>query len=169
MNRRYLAAFFACIGSAGAADCGSGLEPFLSCEVGVSKKNLNVCYNDDIVTYSFGPAGDPELVMTETVETIDYRPWSGIGRSIAEQVIFENGEYVYAVYAGVDRMFGDETEADHPTPFFGGVVVTRNGNALADLSCNREETEAPWGGLYESKLAAGLEWDSVAMEWRRAE
>jgi len=54
-------------------------------------------------------------------------------------VRFENDAYLYTVHAGVDRMFGDETEADHLYPFFGGVEVTRNGRAIAGLSRNREK------------------------------
>ena len=50
----------------------------------------------------------------------------------------------------------NKTEADHPHPFFGGVEVTPNGRAIADLSCKREKTQAPWGGLLETKRALGL-------------
>ena len=121
MKQLCLAVLICGVGHSGHAECATGLEPFLSCEVGAQGKQLNVCFNSDVIVYSFGRPGDPELVMTETVTGIDYTPWPGIGRSIFETVQFSNGGYDYNVLAGFVRMFGDETEADHPTPFFGGV------------------------------------------------
>lgn len=169
MKQLCLAALICGVGHPGYAECATGLDPFLTCEVGTQGKQLNVCFNSDVIVYSFGRSGDPELVLTETVADIDYTPWPGIGRAIYETVQFTNGGYQYTVVAGFDRMFGDETEADHPDPFFGNVQVTHNGETLADLSCRRETAQAPWGGLYDAKLGVGLEWDWHADEWREIE
>ncbi|MEO0930330.1 MAG: hypothetical protein AAFY14_06730 [Pseudomonadota bacterium] len=151
------------------AGCGAGLAPFLTCEVGVKRKALSVCYNDEIVTYRFGPADAPELVLTETVENIDFTPWPGAGRAIWEEVRFHNGAYTYAVFAGFDRLYGNTEDTDLATPFFGSVVVTRAGEMLADLQCNRETTHAPWSGLFDAKRAAGQTWDRDAQIWRPVE
>lgn len=159
----------ASFGSPASAQCGGVLEPFLTCEIGVKRKALSVCYNDDIVTYRFGPADRPELVLTETVATIDFTPWPGVGRSIWEEVRFHNGDYTYTVYAGFDRMFGDEKDTDIENRFFGSVTVTRNGQTLAELSCNPDTVDAPWSGLFDAKIAAGLTWDYQARVWLLAE
>ena len=146
--------------------CDVGRSPFLTCEVGQKHKELSVCYNDKIVTYRFGPASAPELVLTETVATIDFLPWPGAGRSVWEEVRFHTGNHTYAVFAGFDRLYGDDADTDQQNRFFGGVTVMRAGETLANLTCHPETTHAPWSGLFDAKTAAGLRWDREAQIWR---
>jgi hypothetical protein len=149
------------------AACGPPQEAFLTCQIEGGSKVLNVCYDDTTVTYTYGPEGAAELTLTEPISTIAYTPWPGVGRAIWEEVTFQNGTYSYTIHAGFDRMFGDETEADNPTPHFGGVVVERDGALVVDLDCIRGTVDAPWGeGLYSAKEALGLVWNPVAREWQ---
>lgn len=134
--------------------------------MGQKHKELSVCYNDKIVTYRFGPASAPELVLTETVATIDFLPWPGAGRSVWEEVRFHTGNHTYAVFAGFDRLYGDDADTDQQNRFFGGVTVMRAGETLANLTCHPETTHAPWSGLFDAKTAAGLRWDREAQIWR---
>ena len=168
MKQIYLAAIFACTGTVGQAACATNLQTFLSCEVGRSGKVLNVCFDDTIITYSFGRPGAPDLGLAETIADIDYTPWPGVGRSIWEEVRFENGEYSYITHAGFERMLGDETDEDNTDTHFGGVVVERGGDVIADLQCTPGTVDAPWGQeLFLAKEAAGLTWDFGAREWQK--
>jgi hypothetical protein len=94
-----------------------------------------------------------------------------VSRSVWEDVTFTNGDYRYVVHAGVDRMFGDETEADHPTPQFGGVEVRQGDEIVAELTCDRETAiYGAFGGdpIYDVKVAAGQQWDAREHVWREA-
>lgn len=153
--------------TAAQAACGPEQETFLTCQIEGGRKTLSVCYDDTTVTYSYGLDGAAELTLTEPISTVSYTPWPGVGRAIWEEVTFQNGNYRYTTYAGFDRMFGDETEANHPTPHFGGVVVERDGVLIVDLDCIRNTVDAPWGeGLYLAKRTLGLDWDPATAAWR---
>ncbi|WP_320241635.1 hypothetical protein [Cognatiyoonia sp. IB215182] len=148
------------------AGCATGLTTFLTCEVGAKRKALDVCYDDQIVTYSFGPVGAPELLLTETVANIDYTPWPGVGRAIWENVTFQNGDYGYTVFAGFERLFGEMSDADLPDPHFGGVVVRRAGTTIAELECTAGTVEAPWDdALFRAKEATGQTYDHSRRIW----
>ncbi len=149
------------------ADCPIGQEEFMSCNIENSKNVLSVCFDDTNAYYSFGPQGrSPDLALSEPIEMIDYTPWPGVGRAIWESLTFRNDEYSYTVVAGFDRMFGDETEEDHPTPHFGEVQVKRDGETLVNLSCERGRTAFAWTpDIYEAKEAAGYEWDDRNQLW----
>ncbi len=159
-----------CIGTSGYAACAANLETFLSCDVGRSGKVLNVCFDDTIITYSFGRPGAPDLGLAETIADVDYTPWPGAGRTIWEEVQFQKGEYSYIAHAGFERIFEDATEEIQTSEPFGGVVVMRRDQTIADLSCIPGTVAAPWGtGLFDAKIAAGLTWDSLAREWQPEE
>lgn len=167
--RSGLALLFCFSGSLAQAGCATGLETFLTCEIGLKRKALDICYNDQIVTYSFGPIGVPELVLTETVASIDYTPWPGVGRAIWEEVTFQNGDYRYTVFAGFERLFGEMSDVDLPNPHFGGVTVRIAGEIIADLQCIPGTTEAPWGdALFRAKEAMGLTYDHGRRMWIEA-
>ncbi len=158
--------------SAGAANakCPAGQAVFISCQIEARKTVVKVCLGADRATYSYGPqGGPPELTLSEPLVSLGYTPWPGVGRAIWEDVTFTNGAYSYTVFGGFDRMFGDETEADHPTPHFGGVTVRQDDRIIAELTCDRRMTDyGAFGGdpIYEAKTAAGQEWDDRAQIWR---
>jgi len=139
----------------------------MSCNIHDSGKSLRVCFTDTVIYYRFGAAGQaPELELIDQVGTVNYTPWPGLGRAIWEAVIFENNDYSYEVFGGFDRMFGDETDADHPPPHFGGVQVTRGNEVINVLTCARETVEFAWGeGLFAAKNNLGLVWDFDSKQW----
>lgn len=139
----------------------------MACQIEGRDTFLRVCFTPDTAFYRYGPLkSEPELEISEPVATLDYRPWPGAGRSIFEDVIFTNEGYRYGVFAGIDRMFDDETEDDHPTPRFGGVSVKRGEDTLADLACDRATVDFDWGEeLFEAKQALGYSWDPVDRMW----
>ena len=132
------------------ADCLEGEDTFMSCQIEDSPKTLRVCFTPETVHYRFGERdAAPDLTLSEPVSTIDYQPWGGIGRSISEEVTFTNLDYNYVVYAGYERMFGEEEFEDVEHRHFGGVLVTRGGEPVVQLSCARETADFSWGdGLF---------------------
>lgn len=160
---------FAASATSAIAACDADQQTFVSCQIEDRNAQLAVCFDAETVTYSFGPAGNPELTLSEPVTTVAYTPWPGVGRAIWEEVTFQNGNYSYSAYGGFDRMFGDETEEDHPTPQFGGVVVRRDDAIVAELSCDPATVDFGWGeGLWDAKHAAGLTWDYGTHGWLEA-
>ncbi|WP_375280424.1 hypothetical protein [Pseudooctadecabacter sp.] len=139
----------------------------MSCQIDQSGQSLRVCFTADTAFYRFGPPkGEPDLEISQPLGFLDYQPWPGVGRSIFETVVFSNEGYDYTVFAGFDRMFGDETEKDHPSPRFGGVTVTRGEEELAALTCSRQTVDFAWGeGLFEAKQNLGYVWDFDSRSW----
>ncbi|MEL6683990.1 MAG: hypothetical protein AAFN63_01135 [Pseudomonadota bacterium] len=151
------------------ADCGPQQQTFMSCQIEGQSEHVSVCFDDDVAEYVFGPEGQPELSLSEPVQTLSYTPWPGVGRSIWEDVTFRNGAYTYTVFGGFDRMFGDETEEDHAQPFFGGVHVRRGDVSVAELTCDRTTVDFAWGGgLWDAKQAAGMTWNFETRQWEAA-
>ena len=150
------------------AACGPDQTTFVACQIEHSSNMLQVCFDDKTATYSFGPENAPDLTLSEPLLDLKYLPWTGAGRSISEAAIFDNGPYSYTAFVGVDRMFGDETEADHPQPHFGGVFVDRDGENILRLYCDRATVDFPWAGdeIFAIKEEAGQVWGSRARVWR---
>lgn len=125
-----------------------------------------MCFNDQVATYNYGPIGGaPELFLSETIEHIDFEPWSGLGKAISESVTFYNGDYAYDVGGGFDRPFSDE-EMLLDQRRFGWVEVTESGEHAASLECIPETVSYGFGGgIYDGKVAAGLTWDSYSFTW----
>jgi hypothetical protein len=153
--------------NAASAQCMPDEQTFMSCEIAESGKSLRVCFDETTTFYRFGDFGQsPELELAESIATVDYEPWSGVGRSIAEGVRFRNKGYYYHAYAGFERMFGDEEYEDVPFRSFGGVRVLRNDALILELSCNRQAVDFAWGeGLYTAKTNLGYTWDVYSREW----
>ena len=131
-------------------------QTVLSCPIG--KKQLEVCLHGGTATYSFGPKGRAELTLSSPIETLDYTPWNGIGRSIWEAVAFHNDGVSYEVWASVDRM------ADNPI-YEGGVNVLRGDALVAQLSCDKGSKVSDLDPLYQAKRAAGQCWNHETFEW----
>lgn len=149
------------------ARCPDASDTFLSCQIDDTARRLEVCIASDTLTYSFGPPGAPELTMTETAARIDYRPWPGVGRTIYEEVTFENAGYRYVVFGGIERDYDDTDEEIIPTQF-GGVTVHEGASEtpIAGFTCAEGATEFPWTmGLSDAKAAAGLAWDHYEHTW----
>jgi len=112
---RYLLALFVFTNPAWAA-CEDGEVKFMSCQIENSINVLRVCYDEQAVHYRFGATGQtPDLALSSTIAAADYTPWSGIGRSIWEEIRFENDGYRYAVHAGFERMLATRSMRMYPT------------------------------------------------------
>jgi hypothetical protein len=131
-------------------------QTILSCPIG--KKQLEVCLTGGVATYSFGPRMRPELTLTSAIETLDYIPWNGIGRAMSEAVAFHNGPTSYEVWSSIDRM---SAAPQHE----GGVNVLKNGNLLAQLTCNPGSWVEDFGTLYIAKEAIGQCWNAGINQW----
>lgn len=149
-----------------AAGCPQGQEAFTSCQIEGRNTEVFVCFDDQVATYSYGPiGGPPELFLSESIERVDFEPWSGLGRAISESVTFYNEEYGYDVGGGFDRPFTDE-EASQPLRRFGWVEVTESGQRAASLECIPDTVSYGFGGgIHDAKVAAGLSWDWDSKTW----
>jgi hypothetical protein len=163
---KYVLALIAFTNPAWAA-CLAGEEAFMTCQIENSTKSLRVCFDDQTTFYRFGTVGKPpELTLSEPIVTVDYRPWPGVGRSIAEGVTFMNDDYTYNVFAGFERMFGDEEYEDIPHRSFGGVRVQQGGIHMIELVCALKTVEFAWGeGLWSAKHNLGVVWSYETDDW----
>lgn len=140
-----------------AAACSSADTTFLWCRIEGSPKQLEVCAEPYGAVYRYGPQGRPELELVERYDTLDYRPWPGVGRDIWEEVAFYNGGYTYLVHGGVDRQYQGNNLAN---AMYGGVTVSQGGREIASLTCERPAIDFPYSnGLSDGKARAGLRWE----------
>lgn len=149
------------------AGCPQGQETFTSCQIENRNTEVFVCYDDQVATYSYGAIdAAPDLFLSQTIETVDFEAWSGLGKAIHEKVTFYNGAYSYEVGGGFDRPFSEE-EMLLPIRRFGWIEVAQNGEKLSTLECIPDTVTYGFGaGIYDAKVAAGLEWDDYSKTWR---
>lgn len=149
------------------AICNAGEETFMSCRIASSDKSLEVCFDDKVATYRFGVTGQvPELTLQTTHAALDYRPWNATGTAIAEEVVFYNKNYAYAVRGGYQRPWGDEEYEDVPHRNFGSVSAWRGDKIILEMDCDRSTVNFTWDVLLlEAKEALGLTWDDRALAW----
>lgn len=165
--------FFAVLTTQAQADCAPDQQEFTSCKIQGRDRQVSVCFTDDIVTYEYGSAGRAaDLVLREPIATVDFEPWSGVGREIAESVTFQNGNYRYRVVGGFERLppsddhLDENGDPDARTKSYGWVEVLRNDDTLITLSCRPETVSYGFGGgLYDLKIALGLVWDGSTRRW----
>lgn len=140
------------------ADCGGYEQTFLTCQIENSPKTVSVCFDDEIATYRFGPKiGLPELELMDPIATLDYTPWPGSGDTLWEEVEFSNNGYTYTVVSGLKRTFPDEKDAVVGERLFGGVVVRRGADEIANLSCDPSNIYYDFmGGLSLAKNRLGF-------------
>ena len=148
------------------ADCPAGQEVFTSCQIEGRGTEVAVCFDDEVVTYRYGPIGSaPDLTLMDTIANVDFEPWSGVGKAISESITFYNGDYAYDVGGGFDRPFSDE-EMQQPIRRFGWVEVTQSGEMAAYLQCIPETVIYGFGGgIHDIKVAARQTWDSESLTW----
>ena len=132
-------------------------ETLFHCPIG--KKQLEVCQQGSAVSYSFGPAGRPEITLSESITSLDYQPWSGIGRAMHEAVVFDNNGISYRVWTSFDRNQPED-------PVTGGVLVEKDEQLLAQLNCKPETMEAALDLLWSAKEKAGQCWNYEKFRWQ---
>lgn len=150
-----------CVLAAPAAACGVGEQEVFDCTASGGTKLLRVCTTEEAARYSFGRLGQqPELELFAEMQALDYRPWNGIGRSYYEQVTFYNAGHAYTVYFNLDRL-----EEDPLRSITGGVAVNRNGEEIANVSCDPGSITNGLDALYGQKQAVGQCWDHSNFLW----
>ena len=122
---KYVLALIAFTNPAWAA-CLAGEEAFMTCQIENSTKSLRVCFDDQTTFYRFGTVGKPpELTLSEPIVTVDYRPWPGVGRSIAEGATFMNDDYT-TMFSQVSRgCLATKNTRISPTAVSEGYVCSR--------------------------------------------
>jgi hypothetical protein len=128
-----------------------------SCQIG--KKTLQICQADQTLTYTFGPAKAPELVIAEPLETVDYEPWSGWGRNRFYTVTFQNDGFDYEVWSGFDRI-------GQPRGMDGGVIVRKGGAQVVELTCDWGSTTGELDVIGSLKNKIGQCYDQEVSTWR---
>lgn len=154
-----LAAFPA---TAGEGCFGPGTALF-HCTTGGGAKALDLCLQDDVVLYRFGPvAGPAELLLGRTVRVADYTPWNGVGRDLWETLAVSNGPITYLVFWSLDRLVPDPDVQ-------GGVEVQQGDTTLARVQCDAQSvTIADFEPLYDAKEQLGLTWCPETMLWAQS-
>ena len=149
------------------ADCLLGEEVFLTCDIRDSAKALSVCHTDEIASYRFGPKGNaPELEINSPLSDVLLVPWPGFGRTIWEEIHFENAGHNYMVFAAIQREYPDDENEDIIVHIEGGVEVTKNDDLIVALSCEKGSVDFPWSsGIYDIKTALGQCFDKQETAW----
>ena len=132
---------------------------FLACKVGA--KQLSLSIQGETVTYSFGPAGKPELVRQEPVATVDFQPWSGVGRTDTNIVTFHNHSHSYTVVSSTN--YGNYRNDIHYHDI--SIWIERDGKELAILECNEQFAGDPLDHLRVAKAAIGQCWNREQEQW----
>ena len=153
------------IAPAGAMSCAVGETQHFACVIGT--KTVEVCHDDNTARYSFGPAGGTsDLQITKPVTEVDLTPWPGIGRTIWEELTFHNAGHSYTVHASIDRAPPEDETDDIVVTVFGGIIVRRGEEEIADLTCDPGTVDFPWGHeLFDAKEAAGQCYDPGTRGW----
>ncbi|MFN3663460.1 hypothetical protein [Yoonia sp.] len=166
---RFAFALSVLVGGAGAAQaaCLTTEHTFMSCRIADSEDVLRVCFDGTNIFYRYGPADQPPaLALSESVASVAYTPWPGIGRAIWESVSFTNAGYVYEAFAGFDRMLAKDADDGMEVQPFGGVHVIRDGDITATRTCAADAVRFGWdSALFDAKTALGLIWDVSNHTW----
>lgn len=140
-----------------AADCAGGEEVF-TCQIGA--KSLELCHIGDDLTYAFGPAGAPDLTITESLTTVNFTPWPGVSSNIWETVIFLNEDYAYEVWTSQAR------DPEDTAGLQGGVRVLNGEELVAELTCDQGTASQPLEGIWDLKESVGLCWEFNSFSWK---
>ncbi|GHC48188.1 hypothetical protein [Neogemmobacter tilapiae] len=154
MNKALVLALF--LPEAALADCAEGT--FLSCTI--KGKALDVCVAGDRVTYAFGPAGVPELELSEPLSALTHSPWSGVGRSIWEGLGFRNEGYTYEAYLSFDRL-------NQAAGMEGGVTVLKGEKIVTQLACDAGTVEGHFDTLTEAMAGQGYCWNPADFRYQQ--
>lgn len=138
---------------------GSGTSLF-HCTMSGGKKALDVCLQGGVATYSFGKIGQaPDLLLARKEVDVMMSPWNGIGRSIYEEIGFNNREFSYIIGYSMDR----RVEA---LPIAGTLIVVEGDATAAELSCDEGSVKtADFYPLFEAKERAGQRYCPEAFFW----
>lgn len=120
--------------------CGSGEKVLFTCTT-TNKKQLLLCDAGQTLRYTLGKAGiTPEMNLSITRGSASTQQWSGMGRSISYSINIPNGNTLYEVFWGADRM-ADEHEIE------AGVNVGINGQQVATVKCRPDTVQNSMEGV----------------------
>lgn len=92
-------------------------------------KRIQVCDAGKTIDYSFGrPGAKPEIVVRAPRNEASTHQWRGIGRWMTYTASVPNGNTLYTVYWGFDRV-------DDKHPIEAGVNVDVNAKQVASVLC----------------------------------
>ncbi len=135
-----------------------------ACDMGEGK-SVGVTLEDGTAIYAFRHPTN-SLTLTRDVQDVHLTPWPGIGRTIWEEVAFENAGFRYLVYASIERIYPEDESAEIETSVSGGIIVSRGETRIAELSCLAGTIDFPWGTeLFDAKEAAGQCFDRTSTLW----
>lgn len=156
-----LASAFSLCATAALADCPSGAQVLLICDIAENTKQLETCLSGDTVTYAYGVKGQtPELQLSRHVRDVEHTPWPGIGRWIWEEIAFLNAEYAYRVIYSFER--------NPETMVLAGELEVWNGDdVITSLTCDPDSIDFSGfpSPVYDAKVAAGQAWDFDTKRW----
>lgn len=157
--RPFLLALLPCLAlaSAAAAECAGGEQVF-ACQIG--KKSLELCRIGDDLTYAFGPPGSPDLTISESLTTVNFTPWPGVGSAIWENVVFVNEGFAYEVWTSQER------NAEEDTPLEAGINVLNGEELVAELRCDEGTPSQALEGIWDLKESVGLCWEFDSQSWK---
>lgn len=168
---RFVLTLMTAFSGVSASACDNGQERHFSCSFENGAKWVEVCIGADTGTYSFGHINAaPEMVLVRPVSDIGLVPWPGIGRTIWEEVSFQNEGHRYVVYAAIERALPEDGEEEITATVSGGIAVTHNSQEIARLRCDPGSVEFPWGTtLFDAKSTAGQCYDRSTRSWANCE
>ena len=102
--RSKIAVLFFFVSFNAVAACEKGSTTVFSCVTGKGKI-IEVCDSKKTIDYSFGkPSEKPDLALKVPRESASTTQWNGMGRWISYSVEIPNGNTVYSVFWGADRL-----------------------------------------------------------------
>jgi hypothetical protein len=142
------------------AECAGSGTPLFHCTFQDGAKSVSICLQNDVALYSFGAAGrSPEMLLGRRVEAVEMTPWSGVGRSIWEEVRIYNDIYSYILSYAIDR--SGEMPIDARL-----IVAEGEESQLAELICDTGSVRhADFYPLFEAKEAAGQRYCAETYTW----
>lgn len=130
------------------------------CQIG--KRTLQVCESAGRLTYTFGPGSKPELSLSVDIAKADFTPWPGVGRTMWDELAFQNDGVTYLVWAALEK----QLEEDQPQPELqGGVTVMRGDEDLASLTCDAGTVTSLLDTITDLKAGIGQCWGYDSQSW----
>lgn len=136
-------------------------EVIFSCPI--KSRHLEVCIEAGDAVYRFGAPDRPDLTIRDSLATVEFQPWPGIGRTIWQSVRFRNADVTYEVWSAIEKPL-DPTSED--PDWAGGVTVTQGDATLAELTCSAPPDPPFLDALFDAKVAAGQCWNFDAGAWQ---
>jgi hypothetical protein len=111
-----------------ATACPQGSKPIFACDT-TTRRHVEVCDSGRTIHYAYGrPGARPELAFSVPRQAATTWQWPGVGRYMSYAVDVPNGDTVYSMYWGMDRMT-EMHEVD------AGIAISVDGKDVATVHC----------------------------------